>query len=197
MLPNSGEISRRHPKKLHRAAGPRIAATGIAAAFAASLAILGCPVGGAFASSPTVQVDVVNPATNPALTRSVDDPGRIAYQSEAACLQILNFCDFSFPPVPKNRRLVVQHVSVLLGTTATGALVTLEGGANSAFSSFIAPPSFQGQILADQPILQYFDAESTPKLNATADLTLSSASSAAISGYLLDCATTPCAAIAP
>ena len=65
-------------------------------------------------------------------------------------------------------------------------------------SSFIAPPSFQGEILFDQPVLQYIDAGSAPILGAIADTMLNSApSSATISGYLLDCATTPCAAIAP
>ena len=92
---------------------------GVAAALAASMTVFVAHSDGAFAAPPTVQVDVANPATNPALTRSVDDPGRIAYQSEAACLLILDECSFEFPAVPKNHRLVVQHVSVILSTTAT------------------------------------------------------------------------------
>ena len=176
------------------------ATAGVAAALAASLTAFAAPVGGAVAATPTVQVDVANPATNPALTRSVDDPGRIAYQSTAECILDSNACSFDFPAAPKNHRLVVQHVSGTLAFAAgggRGARVTLDGGANDALSSFIAPPSFLGEILFDQPILQYFDAGSAPFLLAEADTTLNSVSSATISGYLLDCATTPCAAIAP
>ena len=110
-----------------------MAATGIAATFAASLAILVSPVDSALAAPPATQVDVVNPATSPALTRSVDDPGRIAYQSTAACVLDTDACAFDFPAVPQNHRLVVQHVSGLLLGNVTRALAILIGGANGAF----------------------------------------------------------------
>jgi hypothetical protein len=57
------------------------AAAGAAAALAASLTALAAPIDAALAAPPTSNVIVVNPAKEPALTRSVDDPGRIAYQS--------------------------------------------------------------------------------------------------------------------
>jgi len=63
-------------------------AAGVAAALAASLTAFVASSDGARANPPTSNVNVVNPATEPALTRSVDDPGRIAYQSEASCLLI-------------------------------------------------------------------------------------------------------------
>ena len=174
------------------------AAAGVVAAFAASLTALVVPIDGARANSPTSNVIVVNPVTEPVLTRSVDDPGRIAYQSTAACILDSNFCGFDFPAVLKGHRLVVQHASASLnGLNPTGAQVSLNGGANGAVSSFLAPPSFQGAIQFDQPVLQYFDAGSAPSLGAVADTTLLSVSSATIFGYLLDCTTTPCAAIAP
>ena len=198
---NPSNISGQNRKKLNQAAGQRLAATGIAIAFAASLTALAAPVGGAVAATPTVQVDVANPATNPALTRSVDDPGRIAYQSTAACEldAPARACFFDFLAVPKNHRLVVQHVSgfLLFGADARGADVQLEGGANTARSSFIAPPSFLAEGLFDQTVLQYIDAGSAARLTVFADIVPDSNSSATISGYLLDCATTPCAAIAP
>jgi|SRR6516162_8135157 len=175
-------------------------AAGVAAALAASLTALVAPIHGARAASPTSNVIVVNPATEPALTRSVDDPGRIAYQSTAECILDSNACSFDFPAAPKNHRLVVQHVSGTLAFAAgggRGARVTLDGGANGAFSSFIAPTPFLGDSLFDQPVLQYFDAGSTPILVAIADVMLTSVSSATISGYLLDCAKTPCEPIAP
>ena len=136
-----------------------------------------------------------NAAATP--VRNVDDPGRIAYQITAACVLDTDACAFDFPAVPQNHRLVVQHISGLLVGNVTGALVILIGGANGALSSFIAPPSFQGASQFDQPVLQYFNAGSAPSVTAVADATLISFSSATISGYLLDCATTPCAAIAP
>jgi hypothetical protein len=175
------------------------AAVGAAAALVASLTVFVAPIDTARAASAT-NVNVVNPATEPALTRSVDDPGRIAYQSRAVCDLGGNFCSFDFPAVPKNHRLVVQHVSVSLfsnTTGPTGAQVNLSGGANQAASFLLAPPSFLGASQFDQPVLQYFDAGSAPFVFATADVTLSEVSTATLSGYLLDCATTPCAAIAP
>jgi hypothetical protein len=175
-------------------------AAGVAAALAVSLTALAAPIDGARAASPTSNVNVVNPATEPALTRSVDDPGRIAYQSRAECILDSNACSFDFPAVPKNHRLVVQHVSGSLAFATgdgRGAQVTLNGGANNALSAFIAPPSFQSESAFDQPVLQYFDAGSAPLLVAVADIMLASGSSATISGYLLDCAKTPCEPIAP
>ena len=175
-------------------------AAGVAAALAASLTAFAAPINATRAASPASNVVVVNPATEPARTRNVDDPGRIAYQSTAACILDSNFCSFDFPAVPKNHRLVVQHVSGDVPFAAgdgKGARVTLDGGANGALSSFIAPPSFQGHLLFDQPVLQYIDAGSAPFVSVTADIILDSNSKATISGYLLDCATTHCTAIAP
>jgi hypothetical protein len=194
---NPGEIREQKVEKVKKAGRP-LAAAGAAAVLFASLAVFVAPIDTARAASAT-NVNVVNPAAEPALTRNVDDPGRIAYQSTAVCVLGGNFCTFDFPAVPKNRRLVVEHVSVsLVGnpTGPTGAQVNLSGGANQAATLLLAPPSFLGASQFDQPVLQYFDAGSAPFLFATADVTLSSVSIATLSGYLLDCATTPCAAIA-
>ena len=88
------------------------AAAGVAAALAASLTALVVPIDAARAASPASNVMVVNPATEPALTRNVDDPGRIAYQSSADCVLDSTFCSFTFSVAPKNHRLVVAHVSL-------------------------------------------------------------------------------------
>ena len=202
---NPSEISGQKQQKLHQAAGERSAATGIAAAFAASLAILSYPVGDALAAQSTVQVDVVNPATNPALTRNVDDPGRIAYQTTVTnCSLTETTCSFSFPAVPQGHRLVVEHVSgfLSLNSNASGANVFLTGGANEARSSFFALPGLQfassGSILFDQAVLQYLDAGSAPFIATVTDvIPNANGSTATVSGYLLDCATTLCEAIAP
>jgi hypothetical protein len=175
------------------------AAAGVAAALATSLTALAVPIDAARAASPTSNVIVVNPATEPALTRNVDDPGRVAYQSSTTCdVPGTAACNFIFPKVPKGHRLVVQHVSGRLNfaSDASGVEVGLNGDANGAQSSFLAQPSFRRDGLFDQPVLLYFDGGSTPILFTSADASTQSGQ-ATISGYLLDCATTPCAAIAP
>jgi hypothetical protein len=118
-----------------------LAATGIAAAFAASLAILVCPVGGAFAAPPTLQVDVANPATSPALTSSVDDPGRIAYESNVNCLPQGGSCKANFAAVPQGHRLVIQHISAELEFVTDPQLVNVatQGSANQGVSAFFVP----------------------------------------------------------
>jgi hypothetical protein len=124
------------------------AAAGVAAALAASLTALVVPTDAAHAASPTSNVIVVNPATEPALTRNVDDPGRIAYQSTATCVLDSTACTFNFPAVPKNHRLVVQHLSGTLlfaaGVDGRGAQVFLNGGANAARSHFYRSPLISG-----------------------------------------------------
>jgi hypothetical protein len=76
--------------------------------------------------------------------------------------------------------------------------VDLDGGANNASSSFLAPPSFQRIGIFDQPVLLYFDAGSEPSVTIFTDAPFStSPSQVTLSGYLLDCVTTPRAAIAP
>ena len=91
---------------------------------------------------------------------------------------------------------MVQHVSGHLNFTSDAGGVQVEFNANEAFSDFLAPPSFQRVGLFDQPVPLYFDGESVPILGATADVSFAP-SQATISGYLLDCMKTPCAAIAP
>ena len=77
------------------------------------LAIIATPTERALADKPSSPVTVTNPARAPALTSSVDDPGRIAYQSHVELLACNNNpnCTATFPNVPAGHRLVVQHVS--------------------------------------------------------------------------------------
>jgi hypothetical protein len=174
------------------------AAAGVAAALVASLTAFAAPIDGARAAPPTSNVNVVNPAIEPALTRSVDEPGRIAYQSATTCAVGSDFCNFVFPEVPKGHRLVVQHVSgqMVFASDTPGVQLGLTGGTNEGGASFLAPPSFRRNGLFDQPVLQYFDGGSIPVLFASPDATIQFGT-ATISGYLLNCATTPCQPIAP
>jgi hypothetical protein len=203
---NPSEISRQKRKKLHQAPGERLAATVIAAAFASSLAILVCPAGGALAASPTVQVDVVNPATNPALTSSVDDPGRTAYESNVNCSPVSGgiSCQANFAAVPRGQRLVIQHISGGLAFDSDPKLVQvfIKGSPNQGISAFfVSSPVSTSNSLFDQAVLQYFDGGSTPVVEITglaASFLATFPEDVTLTGYLLKCnAATPCASIAP
>lgn len=146
-------------------------------------------------------VTVVNPANNPALTSSVDDPGRVAYQSflDQRCAELV--CSFSFPAVPADHRLVIQQVSLSLAWngTPTDAVVdvTMFGQANTQFN-FSGPISEQGALF-NQQVLYYLDSGETPRVAASANSVLFSSNFAqtlTLSGYLLDCKVSPCAPIA-
>jgi len=205
VLANPDESSGQNRKKLDEAAGLRLAATGIAAAFAASLAILVCPVGGAFAAPPTVQVEVANPATNPALTSSVDDPGRIAYESNVNCSVFGGvFCTATFAAVPQGQRLVIQHISggLLFVNDPRLVLVSTQGSPNQGISAFFASsPVSTTHSLFDQAVQQYFEGGSTPVVEIAglaSDFEKDFPQSVTLTGYLLKCsAATPCAPIAP
>ena len=147
-------------------------------------------------------VTVVNPANNPALTSSVDDPGRVAYQSflDQSCAQ--EVCSFSFPAVPADHRLVIQHVSsagLAWSGTPTPAFVgvSIFGHANT-ISGFSAP--IMGSVSTfDQSVLYYIDAGETPRVAAAATgfvFSFNSAQFLMLSGYLLDCKVSACAPIA-
>ena len=206
VLASPSEISGQKRKKWDKAAGQRMAATEIAAAaFAASLAILVSAVGPALAAPPTNhnEVDVVNPATNPALTSSVDDPGRKAYESSVSCVDLGIACEAKFPTVPQGHRLVIQHISaglLFVGVPQVVEVVSV-GSPNQGFSGFFVPPSANlDNILFDQAVLQYFEEGSTPAVQITGVGVRfqEGTQPVAMTGYLLTCnAATPCAPIAP
>ena len=206
VLANPGESSGQNRKKLDEAAGQRLAATGIAAAFAASLAILVCPIGGAFAATSTVQVDVINPAANPALTSSVDDPGRTAYESNVNCSPVSGgiSCQANFSAVPQGQRLVIQHISGGLAFDSDPKLVQVstKGSPNQGISAFFVSSLVStSNSLFDQAVLQYFEGGSTPVVEITglaASFLANFPQDVTLTGYLLKCsAATPCAPIAP
>ena len=183
-----------------------LAATAIAGAFAASLAILVCPVSGPFAASPTVQVDVINPATNPALTSSVDDPGRTAYESNVNCSPVSGgiSCQANFSAVPQGQRLVIQHISGGLAFDSDPKLVQVstKGSPNQGISAFFVSSLVStSNSLFDQAVLQYFEGGSTPVVEITglaASFLANFPQDVTLTGYLLKCsAATPCAPIAP
>jgi hypothetical protein len=159
--------------------------------------------------SGTWAVQVVNPATTPIQTTSVDKDGRIPYQmmrGGSSCAND-NHCAIFFPPVPANHRLVVRHLSGFMvfgfpsgSISAPGFLVTLAYGADSSHGStgFIAPTIPHVNLTTfDQAVLFYVDGGNGPvvfldafaaSFGPTTDITLI--------GELVDCTVSACAAIA-
>jgi hypothetical protein len=147
-------------------------------------------------------VTVVNPATNPAKTSSVDDPGRNPYQffkNLQPCVHTT--CQATTPPVPDGKRLVVQHVSAFGALTSPGNVVEVVVSTPTAVLSTFAPPVFgttnQG-FAFDQPVLGFADAGQTVTVFISTNGSFDQAASDfVVTGYLLDCSVNHCAAIAP
>jgi len=93
-------------------------------------------------AAPSVPVTVVNPSSRPALASSVDDPGRIAYQSTNDKTGICSgsSCVFQFGPVPAGHRLVAQHISGVADLNTTGqelsVFVALQSAGTESVSAF-------------------------------------------------------------
>jgi hypothetical protein len=154
-------------------------------------------------------VQVVNTATSPALTSSVDDPGRTAYQSTLTG-ECFSGCTFQFPTIPAGHRVVIQHISgfARLDGPAPGVTVIVHGGPTGILGAFFDPVSTtvttgtsDFDSVFDQPVLFYFDAGQNPAVEfqiqqGTFPLLFNS-NTVTITGYELTCsAATPCAAIA-
>jgi hypothetical protein len=165
----------------------------------------------ALGAPPVDQVNVVNPATMPALTSSVDDPGRIPYQLLAfsTCTGAAS-CDFDWPQVPSGYRLVIKRISGTVNVTPTpgGLLVAISNNAvnNFAENQFLVPTVNTGTEVTsffNEQALLYVNQGNAP--HATALVLGGGGSSTFTSdtqllfliGYLLDCTANHCASIAP
>jgi hypothetical protein len=155
-----------------------------------------------FVSGQPTPVIVENPATSPAITSSVDDPGRTAYQSTLTpdCHHNPN-CTATFSAVPAGHRLVIQHVSGNAIFAATpGDIVFVTVGPTDSAVGQIPIIAFYGPFIGnssifDQQILIYFDAGAKPSVAMHTgvkfnDMTVS------LMGYLLECTVNQCAPIA-
>lgn len=148
------------------------------------------------------QVTVTNPASNPAKTSSVDDPGRIPYQffkNLQPCVKTT--CEATTPAVPTGKRLVVQHVSAFGALTSPGNTVEVVVSTPTAVFSTFAPPVFgttnQG-FAFDQPVLGFADAGQTVNVFISTNGSFDQAASDfVVTGYLIDCTANSCAPIAP
>jgi hypothetical protein len=165
-------------------------------ALAASLAL----------ASPNVsahEVTVVNPATDPVKTSSVDDPGRNPYRFHQQQLCFGHVCEVTTPPVPAGKRLVVQHFSAIAGfdpsvpaISFVGALV-VSGNISSplSFDTFPAPDASHASSF-DHAVQVYIDAGDSLGAVMNTDGHFQGVNFI-LSGYLLDCTANACAPIAP
>lgn len=144
-------------------------------------------------------------AVRAALVSNVDDPGRIPYQSQRACIFSSGSCVVSFPPVPDGKRLVITHVSGSLQDTLPGGTLVL-GNLSSFGTSIAITVTFTGSsggsnyFTFDQSALLFYDARLHPEVTMTVGAfgqPSNSFASFTLTGYMLDCTTGPCAAIVP
>ncbi len=151
-------------------------------------------------------VRVTNSASAPAIDSSVDEPGRIPYESVQSVLTqncpSHAFCNFTFPAVPAGRRLVVLRLtgSFTLAPSPSAVSVLVGVFGNGAGTIFDAPALTNGLSVFDQPVLTYYDAGSIPLVQIqpvnTSFGTPTDSLSVILHGYLLDCSAAPCAPIA-
>jgi hypothetical protein len=155
-------------------------------------------------------VKVVNSTSAPALNSSVDDHGRIPYQSQSNqsttdCTNASS-CIFPFPPVPAGHRLVLERVTGSIFTqnptavevrVCAVALCQTGGSGNDVMADFrIGSPSVINPSF-NEPILGYIDAGSAPTIVVFLEGSFTGNSPHYyLAGYLLDCAAAPCAPIA-
>jgi len=161
------------------------------------------------ATSP-IPTTVDNPATSPALIGRVDDPGRSAYQSlssdsDAHRDTFRQVCLYYFPAVPQGHRLIIQYISYYqsVETGNTGAvsaeIISTQGNSTlSCSSTEFGNPTF-GSISLNQPVLAYIEAGDAPEVRTTwlgRVTVILPYGGVTLTGYLLDCTSIPCAAIA-
>lgn len=163
------------------------------------------------ANTPTVNVgntpnvNVANTPTKPVFVSNLDDPGRIAYQSIVSntgkCSGASCFWEFGSPA--PGHRVVIQHVSGLIGFNGSAGTisVSLNNGSGFPVSSFFGPLSASALFSSfDQTVLAYFD--SSQIIEVQVDLIGSTfpggniSEIVSLSGYELDCNAAPCAPIA-
>jgi len=153
-------------------------------------------------------VEVVNPTTSPVPSLNVDDPGRIAYQSEIDMNGKCSGagCSFDSPVVPAGHRVVVQHISGSISYVSAPTVITVDAfaGTTSHLADFYAPIP-PGLLFSqfDQPALFYVDSGQVATVFVALWGNLSMFVTAAdivqavtLTGYELDCTVANCAAIA-
>lgn len=164
-------------------------------------------LGGLARCAALVLVPVLAPAlaqaqTRAALVKNVDEPGRAPYQSViefnagTGCLG--SQCNIvSFAPVPAGKRLVVDHVSALVGVVSGGQpTVTAFSNSNCINCSNRALVTgwvntglaISGSVFweLDRATTVYFEAGEVPQLKMLASASFAFVGNASLVGHLID-----------
>ena len=141
--------------------------------------------------------------TRAALVKNVDEPGRQPYQSMVEFntsipdCPINSFCIVGFPVVPAGKRLIVQHVTVLIAVASGGQPNYLAFGdsfsTNTGNVAIVQPNFTQGSSVLgsffwflDRDVHVYYEAGGTPKLKVGASANFAFVGNASLHGYLID-----------
>ncbi len=136
-----------------------------------------------------------------ALVKNVDQPGRTPYQQsvefDPASGSFTRFYLVTFPAVPAGKRLVVEHVSAMIGVTAGGQPDFLAFGdfytLNTNNIALVNPvwtsksTAVGPYWMADRDVLVYYEPGVTPKIKIGSSTDFSHANSILnVHGYLID-----------
>jgi hypothetical protein len=137
-----------------------------------------------------------------ALTKNVDEPGRLPYQAEVdfgGCSGGNSFCIVAFPPVPAGKRLVVEEVTALAFVRNGGqvnlfafgdGVITNTGNVaimQPTFTPLFAADSFSVAWSIDKQIKVYYEPGTTPKVKIQASVGFGAlGSNMTLHGYLID-----------
>ena len=153
----------------------------------------------------TPSVTVSNTSAQPIFVNSISDPGRTAFQSivnnTGKCSGGTCFWEFGSPT--PGHRIVIEHVSALVGFNGNAGAVSvlLNNGSGLPVTTFFGalnPPALFTSF--DHPVLAYFDSPQI--IEVQVDLIGATFPSGniseivSLSGYELDCNAAPCAPIA-
>ena len=125
-------------------------------------------------------------AQKPAITKSIDEPGRTPYTSEIKG-NCDGSCNVQFKTVPAGLRLVVTYISASYITVPNASgptLASLDGGSAFLLLPLVAPATNNGTIrsfILSSPVTYYVEPGSAPRFNVSN----SSSFSASLFGYLV------------
>ena len=126
-----------------------------------------------------------------ALVQDRDSKARNFYQAISTCQGTSGTCQIFFAAVPAGKRLIVEHVSVLLPMPAAGTISGLElrGGSTFQFLPISANPgnySTQFSYVANEAVLAGYDTGQAPNVNAYSTSAAAYSGEAMVSGYTID-----------
>jgi hypothetical protein len=142
----------------------------------------------------------------PAYVKNVDEPGRAPYQQlvsfntgagSGSCLSA-SFCLIAFNAVPAGKRLVVEHVSILIGTVGAAPNLVTFGNDFSTNTGNVAivRPDFRAGPAAgavtfwslSEAVRVYFEPGQVPRVKLSGAANFGFVGNASLHGYLIDAA---------